>query len=91
MIWAVAGAAITIMTDTARARTPNSQIPLPIILPASFFQPSPIFRSSKTVSPMVRPVITTVTVFIIMEPVATAETSALVPNCPTTNRSTAAY
>ena len=46
---------------------------------------------NNTVTPMVRPVITTVTACIIWLPVATADTWAVVENQPTTARSTPPY
>ena len=80
MISASAGAEMTMTTDKMTARTPKSQMPLPMMEPASSFRPSPIFLPTRTVSPMARLVMTTVMVCMTMEPVETAETSAGVPN-----------
>ena len=87
----ICGAASSMTAVTASATVPNRQMPPPTVCPASSYFPSPIFCPSSTVTPMARPVMTTVTVCTTWLPVETAEMSAAAPNFPTTCRSTAPY
>ena len=87
----ICGAASSMTAVTASATVPNRQMPPPTVCPASSYFPSPIFCPSSTVTPMARPVMTTVTVRITWLPVETAEMSAAAPNFPTTCKSTAPY
>ena len=87
----ICGAASSMTAVTASATVPNRQMPPPTVRPAPPHFPSPIFCPSSTVTPMARPVMTTVTVCTTWLPVETAEMSAAAPNFPTTCRSTAPY
>ena len=85
----LAARSITAVIHTARAA--NRQMPLPIAFPASSGRFSPIFWPVRMVIPIANPVIMTVMDCMIWLPVETADTSAAVPNWPTTSRSTAPY
>ena len=67
----------------------NRRIPLPTILPPSSGFRSPIFCPRRMVIPMARELTRFVMVIMIMDPVATADTSADSANFPTIIRSTA--
>ena len=69
----------------------KKQMHPPITLPTRFTRFSPRYRLIRTVTPMVREVMTKVTRLMILLPVATADMPASVPNWPTTRRSTAPY
>ena len=79
------------MTVNARPVTAKITSPVPIIIAASSGRFCPIFCPTATVTPIEKLTIRLVSVSTICDPVETAETSAFVPNCPTTSRSTAPY
>ena len=71
--------------------TMNSKMLAPMTCPPSFTRPAPIFCPSRMVVPMAKLATSPVMSIMIWEPVATADTSAEVVNCPTMRRSTAPY
>lgn len=84
---AAAGAASSITTVSPSAIPANSRIWPHTVRPASSGSPAPMALPSRTVTPMVRPVTTTVMICITWLPVATADTLAVGENQPTTARS----
>ena len=63
----------------------------PITFPHRSCLCSPIYCPNRTVTPMDSPAVTNTTKLIILLPVDTAERPAVVPNQPTTSKSTAPY
>ena len=64
---------------------------VPMILPQASRSFSPIFWPSRIVVPMAKELTRCVAVIMTWEPTETPETSEVVPNLPTTSRSTAPY
>ena len=81
----------TIITHSTMEINPNTSTDPPITGPILSLLSSPIACPISTVTPMERPVITNVTRFRTWLPVETPDRPAVVPNLPTTSRSTAPY
>ena len=84
----MAGAKASIPAVSAAASRVNSRSWPATTRPAASGSPAPTALPTSTVTPMVRPVISTVRACMIWLPVATAETLAVEEYCPTTIRST---
>ena len=81
----------TISAVSAMPMQANSVTQAPMVSPPFSAFPSPICCPSSIVAPMAKLETRLVSVIMICDPVETAETSAALPNRPTTSRSTAPY
>lgn len=81
----------TMMSVTAAESRMKKSMLVPTMSAAFSFFPAPSDCPICIVVPIASPAMMNVIVCIIIVPVATADTSAAVPNCPTTSKSTAPY
>ena len=91
MISAIPEANTGIDTAITAPMVAKRAILAPMMAPPFFALPIPICCPRNIVAPIARLVTRLPSVIMIWDPVTTAETSSLVANFPTTNRSTAPY